>query len=477
MPKILAIDLGTTYFKFALFDRAGQLCDVCRLATPSQSSSSHTPPQAAASQPAEPPRAEIPAEAFHDAIAAGIAELRDRDAGRLSDLEAVTFATQTNSFILLDAALRPLTPIILWSDRREDLLEVEARRQRDLPNFAAMTGVPQLTYQFMLAKLLWLERHSPHQWERMRHLCQISDYLTLLLTGKRVTEAGVSGLTGLVDIHRCGWWPDSLAAFHLSPQWLPAIERAGADLGPIDPQAARRLGLPGACRFIVGCLDQYAGAIGVGNVEAGGFSETTGTVLATVQCADRFSDQLGPAVYQGPAFRPGLYWRMSFGDVSANYLEWYRDQLPDRPDFDRLLSWAEAVAPGAAGLRLRTEVKLTRPEEVFEGLTPQHTPGQVVRCILETVAAKLAEQMESLSSGARPECIRCAGGGARSGLWLQIKADRLDIPTMATQNPEPTSMGAAMLAEAALTGADLRQIAAQWVRPGPVHRPMPPKAT
>ena len=202
------------------------------------------------------------------------------------------------------------------------------------------------------------------------------------------------------------------AAFHLNRECLPAIVRAGPTWGRSIAHAARRWGLPAACRFIVGCLDQYAGAIGVGNVEAGGFSETTGTVLAMVQCADRFSTQLGPAVFQGPAFREGLYWRMTFSGVSANYLQWYRDQLPDRPDFERLLALAEAVEPGAAGLRLRTEAELTRPEEVSQGLTPRHGPGHAVRCILETVAAALAEQMASLAPGNRPESIRCAGGGA-----------------------------------------------------------------
>ena len=122
-----------------------------------------------------------------------------------------------------------------------------------------------------------------------------------------------------------------LAQFELDESWLPRVVRAGTDLGPLDSRAAAQFGLPESCRFVVGCLDQYAGAIGAGNIEPGMVSETTGTVLATVQCADQFGTKLGPAVYQGPAFRQGLYWRMAFGDVSANYLQWYHGQLPDRP--------------------------------------------------------------------------------------------------------------------------------------------------
>ena len=93
MGKILVIDLGTSYFKTALFDGSGRLCHVCRLATPVR--------QAPAGC------TEVTAEDFENAVAQGIAELRDR-AGGLSDVQAVTFATQTNSFLLLDAGGRTL---------------------------------------------------------------------------------------------------------------------------------------------------------------------------------------------------------------------------------------------------------------------------------------------------------------------------------------------------------------------------------
>jgi xylulokinase len=425
----------------------------------------------------------------------------------------VTFATQTNSFVLLDAEDRPLTALILWPDRRAEELDDEVVRRCDVPEFSATTGIPRLNFQCMVAKLLWLQERSPQIWKRAAKLCLISDYLTLLLAGKHVTEAGAAGLTGLVDIHRCQWWPEMLDRFEIDGLRLPAIVRAGTDLGPIERAAAERFGLPASCRFVVGCLDQYAGAIGVGNVEPGMTSETTGTVLAMVQCADRFSERLGRVAIQGPGFCEGLYWRMSVGEVSANYLQWYRDQLPDRPDFEQLDALAEAVEPGAGGLKLRPDARLGNCEGVFEGLTPLHTCGQQVRCILEAVAHALRDQMCLLNDGARfvqgvgwversephynqadPRWwgslrsthpariahgylgagsvageIRCAGGGARSDLWLQIKADVTGATTMATLCPEPTSLGAAILAHAALGGGNVQTIARQWVRLKPPH--------
>jgi xylulokinase len=214
---------------------------------------------------------------------------------------------------------------------------------------------------------------------------------------------------------------------------------------------------------VVGCLDQYAGAIGAGNVEPGTISETTGTVLATVRCTDRFLVESAPTVFQGPAFREGLYWQMAFGQVSANYLHWYRGQLPDRLDFDRLTALAAQIELGADGLRLRTDVGLTNPEEVFEGLTVRHTHGHKVRCILETVACALGDQVAALTDGSLPGPIRCAGGAARSNVWLQIKADVLGVATAPTVCSEPTSLGAAMLAKASLEGIEVGTIARQWV--------------
>ena len=65
------------------------------------------------------------------------------------------------------------------------------------------------------------------------------------------------------------------------------------------------------------------------------------------------------------------------------------------------------------------------------------------------------------------------GGAARSSLWLQIKADVLGVATAATQCPEPTSLGAAVLAEAALDGVDVQTVARRWTALRPPHRPDP----
>jgi xylulokinase len=196
----------------------------------------------------------------------------------------------------------------------------------------------------------------------------------------------------------------------------------------------------------MGCLDQYAGAIGADNVLPGRVSETTGTVLATVRRANKFSANAPAGVYQGPASKPGDYYQMVFSSISAGLLERYRNQLPDRPTFAELDALAARVPAGAEGLLLHPLAANLPVSEMFVGRTPVHQRGHDVRAIMEGVALELRKQVTILCGPSWPASIPAAGGAARSKLWLQIKRDVLGCQVEAVHCPEPTSLGAAQLA-------------------------------
>lgn len=456
MAKILTIDLGTTYFKVGLFDDGGELLALQRVAPPIEH------PQ--------PDWWELSVAGFRQTIVEAVAKL-GAEAGGLADVAAISFATQANSFALFDDDDQPLMPLILWPDMRAAGWAEPLDRLARLPKFQATTGMPLVMCQMMAAKLLWLQEHRPEAWSSARRVCQISDYLSYWLTGDHVGEAGMLGLSGLVDIHKLDWWPQGCELIGVPSAWLPRVVRAGTDLGPIRADARKLLGLPPECRYVVGCLDQYAGAIGAGNVRAGGVSETTGTVLATVRCADQFDSNPPAGVFQGPGFDPGVYFPMDFCGTSANLLEAYRNSLPDRPDFAVLGDAAAQVPPGAEGLRVRPDASVNDPAGIFVNRRAAHGRGHEVRAILEAVAFALADQVGRLYGQQWPAEIRSVGGAARSDLWLQIKADVLDCTVLGTTCPEPTSLGAAMLAGRALGWGDLSDLAQRWVRTRPAHRP------
>lgn len=449
MSYILTIDLGTTYFKVCLFDDAGQLAAVRRVVPPTVRSDNGL--------------CELPVDGFERVLVGAVRELKTEIAGGLSDVRAVCFATQANSFLLLDNNDHPLTPIILWPDERACPAEPVIRSLSQLDGFYHTTGIPEMSGQFMPAKLRWLRKHEPDVWREASRLCLISDYLTLWMTGQHVTEAGTAGLTGLVDVHQLNWWADACEHVDMPAGFLPHIVRAGTDLGMLRGDAAALFGLPDDCRFIVGCLDQYAGAIGAGNVTPGGVSETTGTVLATIRCADRFNTDASSGIFQGPGHDKDVWYQMVFGDTSANLLEAYRNSLPGRPGYEALCDMAAEVRAGSDGLRVNPG-NLSGTNTMFAGLTENHTAGHRVRAILEAVAFALNEQVDMLGGRDRPGFIRSVGGAARSDLWLQIKADVLGLTFQATECAEPTSLGAAILAASSLRDVSVSGLVNDWVR-------------
>ena len=458
MSKILTIDLGTTYFKLCLFDCTGKLLALQRVAPPVE----------------QPERDwwQLSVEGFRTTIKGAIHDLA-AEAGGLADVKAMSFATQANSFALFDEHDNALHDLVLWLDMRAEAFADQMERLAAMPDFRTTTGMPMGSHQMIPAKLLWIRKHHPDIWPKAHRLFMISDYLSYWMTGRHVSEAGMAGLSALVDIHRLDWWPQGCQQMDVDVAMLPQIVRAGTDLGPIRSEVVEELGLPADCRYVVGCLDQYAGAIGAGNVIGGGVSETTGTVLATVRCADGFDADPPSGVFQGAGFDPGVYFAMDFGSTSANLLEAYRNSLSDRPDFDVLGDAASQTPPGAEGLSIKGDPDVNDPAGMFVGREKHHGRGHEVRAILEGVAFALAAQIERLYGQEHPTEIRSVGGAARSDLWLQIKADVLGCPVLGTTCQEPTSLGAAMLASRALGMGNLPDLAQQWVQTRPAHLPDP----
>jgi xylulokinase len=457
MPHILTFDLGTTYFKAALFDQSGRLAALARQRTPLEF------PQEG--------WCEMSAGHFIATLQLAAEQLREQSPRGYQDIVAIGFATQANSIVLLDENDQPLMPFIIWTDRRAGDFEKELRPLL-FRNFQDTTGVPGLSAEFSVAKLLWLAKNQLHVWSKARRLCYLSDYLTLYLTGQNVTEAGMAGLSGMVDIHDLKWWPAAMQLVQPGNIALPRLVRAGTEVGTILPHRAAEWSLPAGCRMIVGCLDQYAGAIGAGNIASGAVSETTGTVLAAVRCSDRFEPRL-PPIYQGPAFDPGLYYQMTFGSTSANLLEALRNHEAPKMEYSELTAEAEKVPLGADGLRIKPDAHLLPADQMFLNLRPEHTLGHRVRAVLEGVAFALKDLLQQLSPSGIHGPIHSCGGAARSRFWLQIKADVLNVPFQAMTCPEPTSQGAALLAARALGWGSLDELSARWSTAMPPVEPDP----
>ena len=118
---------------------------------------------------------------------------------------------------------------------------------------------------------------------------------------------------------------------------------------------------------------------------------------------------------------------------------------------------------------------------VFFGAGLDSTKAHFLRAIFEGVACMLRENMELIEEVNRLQVseIRSLGGGAKSAVWQQIKADVSKKPIGALAEPECSSLGVAILAAVALgyyesveTAAKLANAVTDWRQPDETRFPL-----
>ena len=89
----------------------------------------------------------------------------------------------------------------------------------------------------------------------------------------------------------------------------------------------------------------------------------------------------------------------------------------------------------------------------FLGVSLDSKKSDFIRALMEGVAYMLKENLLLLDGmGGRSDTIYSMGGGSRSDVWCQIKADVSDRKVYAVEESETASIGAAMLCAMGLAG-------------------------
>ena len=476
MGLLLGVDAGTTSLKVGLFDEAGT-----ERAVAVEEYALQTP---------EPSRAEMDPRLYWSSLVGAVRRALVRARARPTDVEALAVSSQGETLVPVSASGDPLGRAIVWLDNRAVAEAAELATQLDPGAVYAATGVPTMVPTWPACKLLWWKRHDADLFRSSAHFLLVEEFLLQRLTGRYVAEAGVQSSSLLFDIAHHAWWPPMFDLLGISPSRFGDLVSPGTVVGSLSPEAAEALGLTTAVRVVAGGMDQGAGAVGVGNVAPGVLSESTGGALAVQASLDRSDrDATGRIpVYVHSA--PGTYLYCPVCPTGGMALTWFRDRF-GQPEvareraegvsaYDQLTGMAAGVPPGADGLIMLPHLSGAFSPEyepaargVFFGFTLGHGREHFVRATLEAVAFTLRRNLELLEGiGASAEEVRSHGGGARSALWNQIKADVCSLPVVTLQGTEAAVRGDAMLAGVASGSfSDLGQACAAAVRPEARYEP------
>jgi xylulokinase len=428
-PTLVGLDVGTTGVKALAISRSGDVVARVERGYPLS-----TP---------KPGWAEQDPEDWWRAAEAALAELPGAPA-------SIGLSGQMHGLVALDEQERVLRPAILWNDQRpaQECAEIEERL--GLQRLIELTGNRALT-GFTAPKLLWIRRHEPEVYARIRHVLLPKDYVRLRLEGRHAIDAADASGTLLFDVANRRWSEEVCAALDIPTEWLPPVHES------------TEVGAAG---------DQAAGALGVGVAAPGPLSVVLGTSGVVFAALRDYRPEPQARVHTFCHAVPGTWHAMGVMLSAAGSLAWLHGALGS-PPYDELLRAAAAWPPGTEGLLFQPYLAGERTPHAdpdargaFVGLTLRHDRGALARAVLEGVAYGLRDCLELLRGvGVEARVGRVSGGGARGELWLEIVASVLGLPLERTAAEEGAAYGAALLGGvAAGVFADAHEAVAACVR-------------
>jgi xylulokinase len=446
----LGIDIGTSGTKSIAVDERGAIVG-----------------SASAEYPCDHPRpgwSEQDPELWWTATTRTVSAVLSQGSVKAADIKAIGLSGQMHGSVFLDAQGAVIRPALLWNDQRTaaECVEIEDRAG-GREALVRMVANPALT-GFTAPKLLWVRRHEPRAWERVRQVLLPKDYIRYRLTGTYATEVSDASGTLLLDVANRRWSRALLERLDLDAALLPPCHESPEVSAQVSGLGAAATGLAVGTPVVGGGGDQPAGAVGNGIVRPGVVSATMGTSgVVFAHTAELGFDPLG-RLQRGCHAVPGAWHVMGVVLAAGGSLQWFRNELGKAEvalarqqgidPYELLTAEAALAGVGAEGLFFlpymtgeRTPHFDPHAKGAWIGLTVRHGRAHMIRSLLEGATYAMRDSLELIREmGAPIEQIRVSGGGARNALWKQIQADiyRRDVHTL--NSTEGPAFGVALLA-------------------------------
>ncbi len=430
----IGVDLGTSSVKLLLMDENGQIESIVTreypIFYPKTGWSEQNP------------------EDWYSALVDGIKELT-KDCNK-DDIDGISFSGQMHGMVILDENDKVIRPAILWNDGRTqaecDYLNNEIGREK-LSSYTAnmaLTG-------FTAPKLLWVRKHEPENFAKIKKVMLPKDYVAYMLSGVHCTDVSDASGMLLFDVQNKRWSKEMLDICGLKEEQMAKIHESYEVVGNISQKASEETGLPTSVKVIAGGGDQAVASVGTGTVGKGKCNVSLGTsgvvfISAQVFAVDdnnalhAFCHADGKYHFMGVMLSAGASNTWWMNDILGT-----KDYVKEQKGITKLGENNTFFLPYLMGER--TPHNNPNARGTFIGMTMDTTREDMTQAVLEGVAFALRDSFEIAKSlGVEVERTRINGGGANSPLWCNIVANILNVKVDKINSKEGPAFGAAILA-------------------------------
>ena len=471
--KIAGLDIGTTVCKLTVFDEQGKdLGKAYRDYPVRRRVSGH----------------EIDLSVVMDSVYAVIREMAEK----YPDIMGIGVTSFGETFVMTDAQGTPLHTAMLYTDPRgaEECAELAEKLGAD--RIARVSGLaPHEMYS--ISKIMWLKKHQPETYQQARHIFLIGDYVVWHLTGTAQIDYSLATRSMAFDIGKLTWSEEILDAAGIDVSLLSKPVPTGTAAGCVTKEAAEKTGLNPACRIVTVSHDQVAAAVGAGAFDGGTAVDGAGTV----ECLTPIYDHLPEIAVMSkgyfsvvPYVIPGKYVAYAFSYTGGALIQWCvntfakaeQEEAKRQGISANTLLEQQYDKPGPTGLLVlphfagaATPYMDTGSRGAILGLTAGTSLPEIYRACMEGVAYEMRLNYDALAgSGIHFTKLHATGGGARSKVWMQMKADILNLPITSLKTSDAGTVGSAMLTGVASgVFSDLKEAAGIMVQQRETYHPDP----
>ncbi len=313
----IGVDLGTSAVKLLLMDEEGKIVNIVSREYPL-----YFP---------HPGWSEQKPEDWWEQSKEGIRELvKDVDK---SQVAGISFGGQMHGLVILDENDNVIRPAILWNDGRTaeetDYLN-QVIGKETLSGYTANIAFAGFT----APKILWMQKHEPDLWKRVKKIMLPKDYLAYRLSGTFCTDySDASGML-LLDVEHRAWSEQMLEICHVEREQLPKLYESYEVVGTLKPEIAEELGLSPEVKIIAGAGDNAAAAVGTGTVGEGRCNLSLGTSGTLFISSEKFGVDAHNALHSFD-HADGGYHLMGCMLSAASCNKWWMDEILKTTEYAR----------------------------------------------------------------------------------------------------------------------------------------------